>query len=288
MNLYSFMRFPGFKKKALTLSYDDGVIFDERLMAIMDANGLKGTFNINSELFAPEDKAPGTRRLSKSEAYKLYANSGHEIAIHGARHFSLGEYSSDTGANDILIDRLNLEKMFGKIIKGMAYANGSYNDDVCAMLNTCGVKYARTTITTEKFNIPTNWLKLETTCHHNNPRLMQLLDEFLEDKYAKSIFSTVNAPKLFYLWGHSYEFNDKNNWEVIEEFAKKAGNRDDVYYATNIELYEYIKAFERLEFSLDMKRVYNPSALDVYIDYYGEEGHKYVVPAGKEIELCLK
>ena len=42
------MRFPKGKAKALTLSYDDGVEQDIRLMDIMDKNGLKGTFNLNS------------------------------------------------------------------------------------------------------------------------------------------------------------------------------------------------------------------------------------------------
>ena len=41
-----FMRFPGGKKKALTLSYDDGVEQDIRLIDIMKKNGLKGTFNL--------------------------------------------------------------------------------------------------------------------------------------------------------------------------------------------------------------------------------------------------
>ena len=49
-----FMRFPGGKKKALTLSYDDGVEQDIRLIDIMKKNGLKGTFNLNSGCYAPE------------------------------------------------------------------------------------------------------------------------------------------------------------------------------------------------------------------------------------------
>ena len=40
--------FPGGKKKALTLSYDDGVTQDERLIDIMNQYKVKGTFNINA------------------------------------------------------------------------------------------------------------------------------------------------------------------------------------------------------------------------------------------------
>ena len=85
---YSFLRFPDFKRKSVTLSYDDGVMFDKRLMEIMDKHGLKGTFNINSGLFGKE---PGGRRLTKEEAYELYANSSQEVAVHGFRHLSLTE-----------------------------------------------------------------------------------------------------------------------------------------------------------------------------------------------------
>ena len=56
------MRWPGFLRKAVTLSYDDGVVFDKRLISIMDKYGLKGTFNINSGAFA---KNEGERRLTK-------------------------------------------------------------------------------------------------------------------------------------------------------------------------------------------------------------------------------
>ena len=49
-----FMRYPGGKKKALTLSYDDGVEQDIRLIELMKKNGLKGTFNLNSGLYAEE------------------------------------------------------------------------------------------------------------------------------------------------------------------------------------------------------------------------------------------
>ena len=51
-----FMRFPSGKKKALTLSYDDGVEQDIHLIDIMKKNGLKGTFNLNSGCYAPEEQ----------------------------------------------------------------------------------------------------------------------------------------------------------------------------------------------------------------------------------------
>jgi len=34
--------------------------------------------------------------------------------------------------------------------------------------------------------------------------------------------------KLMYVWGHSYEFDNNNNWNVIEDFCKLMGGRDDI------------------------------------------------------------
>ena len=89
------MRFPGGRSKVLTMSYDDGVEQDIRLIDIMTAHGLKGTFNINSGLYAKEGTvyAPGTihRRMPKSVIDSLYIPKGMEVAVHGYTHPFLEE-----------------------------------------------------------------------------------------------------------------------------------------------------------------------------------------------------
>ena len=274
---YRFLAFPGFKDKALTLSYDDGVVYDKKLIEIMQKHGLKGTFNINSERFSDD---PNSRRMAQDEAIALYKETGMEIAVHGARHWSLAEVDSAMMIRDVAVDREKLETLTGDLVQGMAYANGSYDASVVEGLKMCGIKYARTTVSTEKFDIPSDWLRLPATCHHNNPKLMDLAKAFIEEPHSRYIWGKRH--KLFYLWGHSYEFNDNNNWEIIEEFAAYMGGRNDVWYATNGEIYDYIQAFNRLEFALAGTRVHNPSAIDVYLDYLG---NKIVVPAGETVEL---
>ena len=143
----------------------------------------------------------------------------------------------------------------------MAYANGSYSDEVVQVLKDCGVAYARTTVATRDFKIPTDWLRLPATCHHNSPRLMELATKFAE-KEAKFL------PQLFYLWGHSYEFEDNQNWDVIERFTEYLSGRErEIWYATNIEIYEYVEAFNRLIFSADCKTVKNPTATTLWFSY---------------------
>lgn len=274
-----FMRFPGGRAKALTLSYDDGVEQDIQLVAIMNEHGLKGTFNLNSGLYAEEGtvypKGRIHRRMTEKQVTETFINSGHEIAVHSLTHPFLEQLPMNIITGEILKDRENLEKQFGTIIRGMAYPFGTYNDEVITALRACGIVYSRTVISTNDFRIPNDWMRLTATCHHNSPELKSLAKKFVEDKVTRT-------PYLFYLWGHSYEFEENRNWNVIEEFAKFVGNRDDIWYATNIEIYDYIDAYSRLIFSVDGRRVKNPSSMTVYFEY---DGNIIEVKAGETIEI---
>lgn len=42
--------------------------------------------------------------------------------------------------------------------------------------------------------------------------------------------------RLFYVWGHSYEFDVDRSWARMEDFCARVGRRDDVWYATNGEI----------------------------------------------------
>lgn len=271
----AFMRYPGFLDKALTLSYDDGTVHDKKLIEIMGAYGLSGTFNICS--FADE---PNNWKLTEKEARELYLRDGIEVAVHGARHLTWTEVEPAVAARDIMANREKLESLFGKIVNGAAYPCGAYNDKVVEILRNSGIKYSRTTVSTGGFALPKDWLRLSATAHHKDPNLMEYTERFLNTE-KKSYFWS-NKPKLFYLWGHSFEFASDNNWDVIERFGEKLGGRDDIWYATNGEIYDYVNAFERLIFSVDLKYVENPSAIDVYVNILGKE---LVVPSGKMVEI---
>lgn len=259
MLMQPYFRFPGFLMKACTLSYDDGVKDDIKLIEIMRKYGLKGTFNLNSSGLI----SGASNRLTADEIKEVFGEDT-EIALHGFNHLSLAKVHAPLAVRDVVSDREFLEKTFDRVIRGMAYANGSVDDSVVNILDMAGVVYSRTTIPTESFEIPEQWLKLNPTCHHNHPRLFELVDEFLNAE-DRSYF-WAKKPRLFYLWGHSYEFPRDNNWDRIEEFGKKMAEHNDIWHATNMEIYKYVEAFGRLVFSADGTRVENPSAIDVYLN----------------------
>ena len=243
--------YPEGKKKALTFSYDDGQIHDIRLTEILRSHGLKGTFNLNSGTLANEDNSIF---VNKNKLDEIYA--GHEIAVHGVEHKNLGNCTDTEIITEIVNDRIALEKLTGAPVQGMAYAYGAYNEHIMSLLKACGIKYSRTVGENPEFTIPGDFLEWNSTCHHGH-ELMKKADEFLALPDWKEL-------PLMYVWGHSFEFARNDNWNVIEEFAEKMQHIDEIWYATNGEIYDYVQAIRRLEFSADGKMVKNPSMTTVW------------------------
>ncbi len=271
------MRFPDAKAKVFTMSYDDGVYQDYRLIEIMNKNGLKGTFNINGGHISETDATKGHQRLSAKQIKELYLPNGHEIALHTHTHPMLIDFPIENVTYEYLKDKEILEDLTGKIIRGSAYPMSRYNDKVLSSLKACRVCYARGGEQTEAFDLPTDWLQIKNTARHTNPRLFELADQFI------ALTPRHYYPcAMFFLMGHSYEFDNDNNWNVIEEFAAKMGGHEDIWYATNIEIYDYIKAYNSLRFNLAKTVVENPTATDVWINKRNEN---YKIEAGKTVIL---
>ena len=106
------IRFPGWKTKALTFSYDDGVYADEHLIDIFNKYGLKGTFNINSgNIGANVPRKYGHARLDENAVSRLYTKGGHEVAMHTLTHPFLSKLNSAGVTYELLQDKINLEKI---------------------------------------------------------------------------------------------------------------------------------------------------------------------------------
>ena len=135
---------------------------------------------------------------------------------------------------------------------------GTCIDDVLKVLDALGIVYSRTTQATGSFSLPQNWLLWHPTAHHSH-NILELADTFFARNYVLD---------LLYVWGHSFEFerpNCKATWSMIEEFCEKMSGHSEIWYATNIEIHDYITAQRRLIYSADLNLVTNPSALSVWI-----------------------
>ena len=279
------LRFPNFKVKAFTLSYDDGLKYDEKLITEMKKYGFKGTFNINSGLCAKKPQEYGIHsRLTLEECVSLYQSSGNEPAVHGKHHVPLIGVERSVALHEVLSDRIDLEQAFKQVIKGMAYPyGGSFDAETKEIIKNCGIVYARTVDDTHSFELPKDWLRLDPTCHQNDERLFELAEEFAALSYKEGGYGWFQkTPKWFLVWGHSTEHARDDSWDRIEKLGKILGNRKDIWYATMGEVYDYITAFESLEFSVDNLLVRNKSSLDIYVTI---NGGNYVISAGTTAEI---
>ena len=112
----------------------------------------------------------------------------------------------------------------------MAYPFGTVNDLVVNTIKeNTPILYSRNILATYNFDLQNNLLDFRPTVHCLDfDHLFNLADQFL--KYDG------NEDKIFYIWGHAYEFDFENTWDKFEAFLKLISNKEDIFYGTNKEV----------------------------------------------------
>ncbi len=281
---YRFLKFPGGKTKAVTFSYDDGCKDDLRLVQTLNKYNLKGTFNLNNF------KLRGNGGISDENIKEYILNKGHEVAVHGAMHRAEGALRPIEMMRDIIDNRLELESRFGGIIRGMAYPdfgigkmmNGAEYDKIKEILSDLDISYSRTLGgDNNSFSLPSDWHAWMPTAHHDNEKIFDYINEFINID-TENCYISMCYPRLFYIWGHSYEFENNNNWDRLEKICEELSGREDIWYATNMEIYSYVKAYESLSYSADEKTVYNPTLFEIY---FVVDGKMYNIKPGETLNI---
>lgn len=267
--------FPFGKRIAVTTSFDDGHVHDRRIVKAFNEWGLKGTFNLNSGALGTSGVRPPAEtesHLDRSEVADLYA--GHEVAIHSVSHPHLERLDRSQIAYEILEDRKALEDLVGYPVRGMAYPYGSYDMRVVEILRALGIVYCRTCNFAAPCFPPPEPLLWGSTGHQlaSNPTI----PERFEKLYADPNYSGV-----FFPWGHGFEFF-RSGWDALERIYKPLSGKPDVWYCTNIELFDYEEARKRIVIAANRATAFNPSALPVALRV---DGDLVEIPPGKLISL---
>ncbi len=257
--------FPNGKLKAFTLSYDDGVNQDIRFIELLEKYNLSCTFNLNSACY------DGT---FPDRDFLIYKRDFIEVACHTVTHPHIKFLPSHAVAAEITENRMALEALTGKIIRGYASPYGDDDERLREIAKLSGIAYGRTVKSSHSFDLPEDALGFNPTCHHSDDKLFELADNFLSGEVT-----CYSNPWLFYVWGHTYEFDrGEGEWERIEEFFKKISGKSDVWYATNIEIIDYLRDYSRLEYSADATVVHNPTAREIFLRStlrYGEGNQQF-------------
>lgn len=275
------MLFPQGKSKALILSFDDGRAADRQLVKLMNKYNLPGTFHLNSNKLGTNDY------LTKEEIKTLF--KGHEVSGHSANHPNLTSLSKVDVLYEVLEDRKELERLVAYPVRGISYPFGNTNDFVISAITDLGIEYARTVGDTYNFNMPTDFLKWQPTIHlfgktnyipNDTANDRRELGQFYQ---LTTNFLQTKDLALYYVWGHSWEYEGSGNkWAEVEKFFKTISRNPDIYYTTQIGLVDYINAFKNLKFSVDKTMVYNQSSIKVY---FRKDGIFYSIPSGMTINL---
>jgi peptidoglycan/xylan/chitin deacetylase (PgdA/CDA1 family) len=208
--------------------------------------------------------------LTKEEIKTLF--EGHEISAHSANHPNLTTLNKIDVVYEVAEDRKELERLGGKIVRGMAYPFGNNNDFVIDVIKGMGIEYARTVDDSYGFQIPADFLKWHPTMHQfakayfepgkpENDRkelehFYQVLRDFLQTKDLA----------LLDVWGHSWEIgDDQSKWKELENFFQMVSKNEAIYYTTQIGLVDYINAYKGLRFSVDKSIATNLSSIEVFI-----------------------
>lgn len=251
--MVKFSRYYEGKTKALVLSYDDGQETDRRMVETLNYYGIKATFHLNAGNLGRQGY------LGPEEAAALYW--GHEIAAHTYSHPHMLQIPEEARLMELWRDRESLEEIWGNIVDGFSYPYGEYDGRLKSLMEAVGFSYARTTDSRYDFRLPEDFYAWRPTCHHRE-NCIGLAEKYLEYDYREGL-------SVLCMWGHSHNFQREGNWEVLEQFCRLMGKREEIWYCTMGEFVRYVRGLGALQTSLRGDLVYNPTDQRLWFEREG-------------------
>lgn len=234
-------------KKYFTLSFDDGITQDARIIEILKKYGLYCcTFNINTGLCGADWAWVGQQFNRPDVTHKRYTKKelksgiydGFDVAVHTLTHPSLKNFDNqpDKIVKEVEGDADGIEKLTGTRPVGMAWPGGDteYTEKtVQTVYEKTSIRYARAVTPTYSFDLPEYFLTWYPTCSISDAQCLDLAKQFLR--------AECTSDMLFYVWGHGYELDLFNSYDKFEQLVKYMAEADDVVCVTNTEFYHLFK-----------------------------------------------
>ena len=239
--------------KYFTMSFDDGITQDARIIEILKKYNMPCTFNINTGLYgvrwdwvATAVGKPGLLHLRFTKAeLETGIYDGFDVEVHTLNHPSLaGNYGNNKSAiiREVGDDAKNIKELTGIEPVGMAYPGGLESDTsdyvIRTILANTPVRFARLAVSAKKpsdFALPEYWMMWYPTCSICNIATAKTLFK----RFAKA--EVTDHDLLFYGWGHGYELDQNDSWDEFEELIKMISETEGIVFVTNAEFYELFK-----------------------------------------------
>ena len=293
--------FPGWTRKAITFTIDDGIVrMDRKLIDIVRPHGIKGTFNITSN-FLLEHDSPETARA-------LY--QGYEIANHVKYHPFAFCDGAEPAAECIAAepfpgeDKADTAKVYPApqgvpgLYRRYSQAHGAWQGAATAqtyieLVDACKRElekifgqgsvqgfvwpYARQEnskiiayLESQYYGMRTAGIRYgygETTFDlpedWTNWAINTRHNNLLQRAKLFEAYPDDGRLKWLVFGVHSHDFERDGTWDELAAFAEQYGNRpEDFWYASNIEVFQYADAVRAV--TVHDGKITNPSDLTLY------------------------
>lgn len=238
----------GTPRKYFTLSFDDGITQDLRLIEILKKYDVDCcTFFLNTGLMGANWEWVGQQfgrpdvthlRFTEEELMSGIYN-GFDMECHTSTHPSLKNLSKRRVQREIDDNVQMIRTIAGMTPVGMAWPGGDteFNkQNIETILDRTDIRFARCTTATYRFTLPDNFMRWRPSCSISDSNVLQLADEFLRADCTEDM--------LFYVWGHGYELDVYGTWDRFETLVSKiaeAAKDGSIVLVTNAEFYQLFK-----------------------------------------------
>lgn len=234
-------------RKFFTLSFDDGITQDRRIIELCKKHGFGGcTFNINTGLCGESWAWVGESlgrpdvshiRFTESEL-RQGVYDGFDVQVHTLTHPSLKAFDSSPQelAREINGDARNILEFTGHRPSGLAWpgGDGEYTGrTVELVLQMTDMRFARATAPTYRFDLPECFMDWHPTCSIIDPELPRLAEEFIDLRR--------DGDSLFFVWGHGYELDIYDAYDRLEQLIIRMTSAPDIECVSSGELFQIYK-----------------------------------------------
>ena len=237
--------FPG--RLTVTTSWDDGHPSDIRLATLLQKHGVQGTF------YVPTRNAERRPVLTGRQIAELAQH--YEIGGHTRDHLPLTSLPGATAYLQILSNKMYLEDILGRSVAGFAYVRGANNRLTRNLVKRAGYRYARgirsltSHLALQPFAMPVTaqfyphqrltYLKNYISGGPSLPRTRLLYSAVSGQRLSSRCVALAEAcarsGRHFHLWGHSWELEDHNLWNELDDFFHRLSDLQP-NYVTNVAL----------------------------------------------------
>jgi hypothetical protein len=224
-----------------------------RLAELLAAHGLRGTFYV--PITNPDFAVLKPAEITTLQQLDM------EIGAHTYSHTVLPLLDSATMSHELLSSKARLEDIVAGPITSFCYPQGKFDARTRQQTIEAGYQLARTTLSFrlehnfDPFLMPTSFQFVpHPPANHvrhaikegNLKGLMQWITSFGARSNLIELLDVMfqyilRQGGILHLWGHSWEIEQEQLWEVLDTALGQIGHHPDVLYLTNAQTLEAVR-----------------------------------------------